>query len=808
VDPIILLGKYSVLFFSRLSFFLILCSFLFSTTTYARETFEFNLGQKINVLSDKAFRKSRENEFEAIGNVVITHLRNTIYGEKAKINFNTGETEVIGNVRYIAPELTLYGTKLKYNFLSRQIDLDNARVLSEGFVVTGKKILQTSNDIIYGEEAEYTTCKDCPESWSVFGKKITIEIGKYIRIKHAFIKVNGVVAMYFPYIVFPIKQKRESGLLFPLISFKPKEGFQYQQPIFWAIDDFKDATITPSTFGNRGLGGGFQYRQNFKEKTWIELNTLQLKDLVYTPYKITTERSGDQYYRHFSDFEFHSIYSHYFNNHFYVNNTSDLDTVRDLNFFAKDKLSGSEIGGGGFLEGRTSLFSLTTEGYFNKNMFHHDPREFDNKYVQMLPKFSLSSIPFNVVHSHYPFAKNLSFGLNSDYTIFKQNIVDTTGPIRNARRLNLAPYMNWQLGKLGPVFFSHQLKLDYQKYNFPHEDQKHFTKKGLVFATEARVELERVFGLAYIEQRPMEKIDDAEKFKNKRPQTTIGTLPALMNSRSEAMDTIVYNSYRHSQEFKLKHYFLSNQQFVGSDKFKKQIEADSGQFDYVDSIRAKEHVTNQVTARDSLPQSNTFEIQWNNRLIRKVAKSFDPYIDGRYLMDNFEYSNIAYFDVSQGYDQNMDSENKNPVKLVDRLTRLYVNTGFSIGQMNLSAQEFYFHRTSEHKFISSVSYGFERMSLSGNFTYNSFNSSNTPIEKLVGYNLSVSPTDLLTLSNAVNYNLQQKLVTQSSYSILYTPLNNCWKLAFTFARDQIDKKVGLIFYLNYNNNEYTEINVR
>ena len=767
---------------------------------FARESFEFNLGQKINILSDKAFRKSSENEFEAVGNVVITHLKNTIYGEKAKINFNTGDAEVAGNVRYIAPEITLYGTKLNYNFITRQIDLDNARVLSDNFVVTGKKILQTSANIIYAEEAEYTTCRDCPQSWSIFGKQVTIEIGKYIKIKHAFVKVNGVVAMYFPYIVFPIKQKRESGFLFPTIGFNSKDGFYYQQPIFWAIDDYKDATITPSTFGNRGPGGEIQYRQNFREKTWLEVNTLQLNDKVYAPYKKTKEKSGDKYYRQFSNLEFHSTYSHHFNNHFYFSNTSDLDSVRDFDFFTKDKIMGTETGGGGFFEGHTSLFSLTAEGYFNKNMLIRDPREFDNRYVQILPKISLSSVPFNILHTNYPFAKNLSLGINSDYTIFKQNIMETSGSIRNARRLNLAPYINWQLGRIGPVFFSHQLKIDYQNYNFPNQNEKYFTKKGLVYVTEAKLELERVFGLAYTEEKPMDLFDENN---NKSLQTTIGSLPVIASNKNESVNKISNNSYRHSEEFKLKHYYLSNQQFYGNIKFKNQIEEDKGQFDYIDAIRSREHVTGQITPQDSLPQSNTIEVQWNNRLIRKSAKQFDPYIDGRYLMDNFDYSNIAYFDVSQGYDQNIESN-----VLLDRLTRLYINTGFSLNKMSFSAQEFYFHRTSEHKIISTASYNFNRAKLSGNFTYNSFNSLNTPIDKLAGYSLSLNPNDLFTLTNTINYNIQQKLITQSSYSVLYSPLNNCWKIELSFTQDQIDKKFGLLFYINYNENNFTSINVR
>ncbi len=793
-----MLEKFNVSFFLILSFFCILFS---SNVLFAREKFEFNLGQKVNILSDKAFRKSSENEFEAIGNVVITHMKNSIYGEKAKINFTTGDAEIIGNVRYIAPEITLYGTKLKYNFITRQIDLVNARVLSENFVVTGKRIIQTTPELIYAEDAEYTTCRDCPESWSVFGRNITVDIGNYVKIKHAFIKINGVIAMYFPYIVFPIKQKRESGLLFPLLGFRSNEGFRYQQPFFWAIDDYKDVTLTPSAFGNRGFGGELQFRQNFKEKTWIEVNTLQLNDKVYEPYKTSLEKSGDQYYRHFSDLEFHFIRNQDFNGHIYANNTSDLDTPRDLDFFTKDKIRGTEVGGGGFIEKRSSLFSLTAESYFNKNMLIKDPRQFDDRYVQMLPKLTLATVPISVIHSDYPLAKNISFGLNSDYTIFKQNKADMNGPIRNARRLNLAPYMNWQLGNIGPLFFSHKLKLDYQTYNFPKETEKTFSKKGLIYETEAKLELERIFGLSFLEERKMNP--EIEVQKNSLPQTTIGSLPSLKNNKDDVIETLSHSSYRHSQEYKIKHYYLSDQKFSGSSKFKNQIESDDGQFDYIDAIRSKEYLTNQVTAQDSLPLSNTVEFQWNNRLIRKSAKVFDPYIDGRYLKDNFYYSNIAFFDLSQGLDMNVNSD-----QLVNRLTRLYLNTGLSLDKVSLNLQEFYFHKTAESKLTSTATYTFEKASLGGRFTYNSFNSSSTAVAKLAGYDLVLQVSDLVLLKNSLDYNLSTKNITQSSYSLVYSPLNNCWKVEFNYARDLIDQRFGLLLYINYNENNFAALNVR
>jgi LPS-assembly protein len=282
------------LWWLALTILLVKCSVIFSTPLMlqARETFEFNLGEKVNILSDKAFRKTKENEFEAVGNVVITHLKNAIYGEHAKLNFNNGNTEVEGAVRLISPGVTFYGTKMQYNFLTKETRLENARIHSDSFTIVGKSIYQNSPTVIIAEEAEYSTCKDCPESWSVYGKNIHVTLGKYVRIKHAFIKINGVITMYIPYLVFPIKQTRETGLLFPNLGYKTAEGFKYQQPFYWALSDYSDMTIVPSVYGMRGLGGEYQFRQNFGEKTWLNFNMQGIEDRIYAPYKLTMDQLG------------------------------------------------------------------------------------------------------------------------------------------------------------------------------------------------------------------------------------------------------------------------------------------------------------------------------------------------------------------------------------------------------------------------------------------------------------------------------------------------------------------------------------
>lgn len=767
----------------------------FFSPSFAKEFFEFAEGQKVSVLSDKAFRKADGEEFEAVGNVVITHVNSSIYGEKATVNFKGGKTEVEGNVRYVAPELNMYGAKLVYSFKDQTVDLVNARIQTDNFAVVGKKISRLSRDFIYAEEAEYSTCRDCPESWSVLGKKVEITIGEYVKLKHAFIKVNGVVVMYVPYIVFPIKKNRETGLLFPSFGLNYSEGFRFQQPFFWAISDYNDATFTPSVFGKRGFGNEFQFRQTLGARSWLEINSLQLNDEVYRAFKNDKVRSGTKTFRDFSTYEHHFELGKNFNHHFYYDRMKDLDAVRDLDFYAKDKIVGSESGVSGFFEGRNQYLSVSTKAGFKRNFFFDDPYQFDESYVQMLPKVQVSSVPINLISTDYFFMRKLNLFFNTDFTSFKQNkTIDTGGYIRNAHRLNINPYLDWQLGRLGPLKFSTKAQLDEQHYWLNQDKDKKFSKKGIVYESEMKIEFERIFGISYEKEVP------ADALKIVRPSETniIGTLPSIYkDEEGTAKVKLPVNSYRHSQEIKLKHYYLSDQKTKGNGTFLNQIESDNGQFDYVDALREKEYQNNQISARDSLPLSNTVELQWNHILIKKSPHRLNAILDGQYLKDNFNYNKIAFIDISQGLDLNLENADLN-----ERLTRLYVHTGLAINDYTLDMKEFYFHQTSEHKFSFSFSKYFDRFRIGTEFNYNSFNSSTTPILKTVAITGGLNLNDLIQFSTSHDYNMRTKVLSKSSYGVIYSPLNNCWKLELNYATDLIDKRIGFNLLINYNDNTF------
>lgn len=778
--------------------FLIFSACCFPGNKLWASEFQLQLGDDIRVISDKAYRRSQDNIFEAVGNVIITHDQNAIYGEKASLDFATSQASIVGNVRYVGPDLTLYGSELHYDLETEFLTIQNARIVADNYIVLGREIIRKGENEIIAKDAEYTTCRDCPESWSVVGSEVRITLGEYIYIRHAYIKAKGVVIMYVPYVVLPIKKERETGLLFPNFSMRLDDGMRFHQPFFWAISEHKDLTLTPSSFGQRGVGTELQYRQMLGERRWFEANSLMSRDRIYDPENPNAQRDGVSFFRNFYDYEHHYQFSNNLSHHFFFSDMRDLDMVRDYDYFLQGRQKGSEVGGAGFVDWRQDRFSLAVEGHFNRNQLTPETMEFDDDYVQILPKISFALTPHDLIRSNIPLFNRWTFDLTGDYTIFRQNKVNEAQYVRNAQRINTIPRLDIDLFRLGPVSFKTQSRLDYQYYHFPErEEERFFSKWAHIQESEASFELQKIFGVAYRQQltsRQLEGSRPEQRFDYFSQSEIIGELPRFQRNIEEEVVVIEEDAYMHSQRFHLKHFYLVDERTKGSPSFLGQIQDDRGQFDQTDALRRSQHLNNNFS-RTQLPLANTVELQWNNSLIKKSARNFDSLRDGRYLRDNFNYQRVAYFDVSQGYQLDID---EGPLR--ERLTRLHINTGFTVGRTTFSAQEYYFYDTQDHLFNISLAQRYDRFRFAASLVYDQFN---RPADKRMSLEGAIKASETLVFTAMYDFDVEQSREVMSDYGVIYSPYNNCWKLGLNYERSQVEKRLSFNFIFNFNDNNFT-----
>ena len=108
--------------------------------------------------------------------------------------------------------------------------------------------------------ASFTTCDPGDNTWQlVTGDLVLDRETGFGTARHARLQMGQVPVFYWPWVRFPIDDRRHTGFLWPELGLSG-DSFDYAQPFYWNIAPNHDATITPRWISERGLLLGGEYR--------------------------------------------------------------------------------------------------------------------------------------------------------------------------------------------------------------------------------------------------------------------------------------------------------------------------------------------------------------------------------------------------------------------------------------------------------------------------------------------------------------------------------------------------------------------
>ncbi len=110
-------------------------------------------------------------------------------------------------------------------------------------------------------DARYTTCRPGQDDWFLKIGRLDLDTDEGIGTAyHATVDFFGVPLFYFPYVNFPISDKRKSGFLFPRFGHSDKLGYEFSSPYYFNLAPNYDATVTPRVLTQHGLQLQNQFR--------------------------------------------------------------------------------------------------------------------------------------------------------------------------------------------------------------------------------------------------------------------------------------------------------------------------------------------------------------------------------------------------------------------------------------------------------------------------------------------------------------------------------------------------------------------
>ncbi|SDZ92080.1 LPS-assembly protein [Desulfuromusa kysingii] len=203
--------------------------------------------------------------YHASGDVKLIQGELDVRSQVLEWNQINGDLMAEGDVRLISPDEELSGSKVRYNLQQETGTIENGHFFlrDQNLHVYGQTIERRGELDYLVKKGTFTTCDGDVPAWKFGASHLDVTLGGYARARNTIFYLKNVPTLYFPYMIYPAKTDRESGLLIPGIGYSDKRGFQYSSAYYQVLGINQDATLYLDYLSEMGIGKGLEYRYIF-----------------------------------------------------------------------------------------------------------------------------------------------------------------------------------------------------------------------------------------------------------------------------------------------------------------------------------------------------------------------------------------------------------------------------------------------------------------------------------------------------------------------------------------------------------------
>ncbi len=204
------------------------------------------------------------------GNVQITRDQQQVTADQVDYDKNSDNADLNGNVSYWDNALYMRGETAHLEF-----EDGTGTMQSATYQLIGGRGHGTANELFIdagtrtkGKRVSYTTCDDeAPgvdlrsNAWRISASSINLNHeSDRGDARNVVLRIKDIPVMYFPYLSFPLSDKRKTGFLSPGVGSTNNHGLEILTPYYWNIAPEMDATFTPRWLTDSGVMGMGEFR--------------------------------------------------------------------------------------------------------------------------------------------------------------------------------------------------------------------------------------------------------------------------------------------------------------------------------------------------------------------------------------------------------------------------------------------------------------------------------------------------------------------------------------------------------------------
>ena len=198
----------------------------------------------------------------AEGNVRFNYEDMLLTADAVTYDSDKGTLWATGRVAVDWRDFTLSGTELHYDLNTAKGSMRDAYgVQKEGdFTVIGGEVKKIGEDWYEVDEGTFTSCTAAVNPWAIRVSRSKFHVDHYAFLTNPRFHIHEAPILYLPYLIWPIKPDRATGLLIPEIGNSTTKGFSVNNALFIAPADWWDDTVYLDTYSNEGVGLGEEFR--------------------------------------------------------------------------------------------------------------------------------------------------------------------------------------------------------------------------------------------------------------------------------------------------------------------------------------------------------------------------------------------------------------------------------------------------------------------------------------------------------------------------------------------------------------------
>ena len=228
--------------------------------------------------ADNFYYDERQDIYTASGNVILHARDSVIFADHIRLDAVSKEAIIEGDIRIEQDRDWLEGERAYLDLEGETglVEFGRGFLADGNFYFSGALVEKLGPQTYHVRDGAFTTCDGDEPSWHFRTSDLKVTVEGYGFAKHTRFHLGRTPVLYSPYLVFPAKTKRQTGLLMPRFGLGERLGYEVDLPFFWAISRSTDATIYSHYMSKRGLmmGPEFRYAASTQSKGELRFNYL------------------------------------------------------------------------------------------------------------------------------------------------------------------------------------------------------------------------------------------------------------------------------------------------------------------------------------------------------------------------------------------------------------------------------------------------------------------------------------------------------------------------------------------------------